>query len=90
MADVEMQSFFAKHLVSLPKGYKAVAKELRRLQKKGLYDFTAHIPFWPIYFNAQGSTARKLEPDRDRRTTEGGAPRNDLWDLAESPPSSFF
>lgn len=51
-----------------------------RLHEKGWYDFTPHIPFWPIYFNAQGSTARKLEPDRDRRTTEGGAPRNDLWD----------
>ena len=80
MADVEMQSLFAKHLISLPKGFKAVAKELRRLRAKGWYDFTPHVPFWPIYFNAQGSTARKLEPDRDRRTTEGGAPRNDLWD----------
>ena len=80
MADVELQSLFARHLISLPKGFKAVGKELRRLRQKGWYDFTPHIPFWPIYFNAQGSQARKLEPDRDRRTTEGGAPRNDLWD----------
>ena len=80
MADVELQSLFARHLTSLPKGFKAVGKELRRLKQKGWYDFTPHIPFWPIYCNAQGSTARKLEPDRDRRTTEGGAPRNDMWD----------
>ena len=82
MADVEAQSVFMKHLISLPKGYKAVAKELRRLKGKGWYDFTPHIPFWPIYFNSQGSTARKLEPDRDRRTTEGGGPRQDTWDSA--------
>ena len=61
MADVELQSLFARHLTSLPKGYTAVGKELRRLKAKGWYDFTPHIPFWPIYFNAQGSTARKLE-----------------------------
>ena len=79
-ADVEMQGVFIPHLESLPKGYKAVAKELHRLNKLGWYDFTAHIPFWPLYFNAQGSTARKLEPDRDRRTTEGGGPRKATFD----------
>lgn len=80
MADVELQSLFVRHLISLPKGFKAVGKELRRLKKQGWYDFTPHIPFWPLYFNAQGSQARKLEPDRDRRTTEGGAPRDEMWD----------
>ena len=82
MADVEAQSVFMKHLISLPKGYRAVAKELRRLKGKGWYDFTPHVPFWPVYFNSQGSTARKLEPNRDRRTTEGGGPRQDTWDSA--------
>ena len=80
MADVELHSLFAKHLISLPKRFRAVAKELRRLKGKGWYDFTPHIPFWPIYFNAQGSTLRKLQPDRDRRTTEGEAPRNEMYD----------
>ena len=79
-ADVEMQSLFAKHLISLPKGFKAVAKEIRRMRDLDWYDFTPHIPMWPIYFNSQGSTPRKLEKDRDRRTTEGGAPRKDMWD----------
>jgi len=79
-ADVEMQGVFIPHLESLPKGYRAVAKELRRLHSLGWYDFFPHIPFWPPYFNAQGSTARKLEPDRDRRTTEGGGPRKATFD----------
>lgn len=81
-ADVEMQGVFVPHLTSLPKGYRAVSKELHRLQKLGWYDFFEHIPFWPLYFNAQGSTARKLEPDRDRRTTEGGGPRKATFDRA--------
>ena len=82
MADVELQATFAPHLVSLPKGFKAVAKELRRLKGKGWYDFFASMPFFPLYCNAQGSTARKLEPERDRRTTEGGAPRKDVSDVS--------
>ena len=80
MADVEMQGVFIPHLTSMPKGFKAITKELHRLQKLGWYDFFADVPFWPLYFNAQGSTARKLEPDRDRRTTEGGGPRKETFD----------
>ena len=33
------------------------------------------IPVWPIRIVPQGSVARKLEPDRPRRTTDGSAPR---------------
>ena len=80
MADVEMQGVFIPHLTSMPKGFKAITKELHRLHKLGWYDFFADVPFWPLYFNAQGSTARKLEPDRDRRTTEGGGPRKETFD----------
>ena len=81
-ADVELQSVFVPHLVSLPKGYKAVGKELRRMRGLGWYDFFPDFPFWPMYLNAQGSTARKLELDRDRRTTEGGGPRMPTFDLS--------
>ena len=81
-ADVELQSVFVPHLVSLPKGYKAVGKELRRMRGLGWYDFFPDFPFWPMYLNAQGSTARKLELDRDRRTTEGGGPRMPTYDLS--------
>ena len=45
------------------------------MQKLGWYDFFPDLPFWPMYLNAQGSTARKLEPGRNRRTTEGSGPR---------------
>jgi len=34
------------------------------------------------YLNGQGATARKLEPDRFRRTTEGGGPRKATFDAA--------
>lgn len=80
-ADVELQSVFVPHLVSLPLGYRSVEKELRRLQGLGWYTFFPEFPFWPIYLNGQGSAARKLEPDRYRRTTEGGGPRQPTFDL---------
>ena len=57
-------------------------KELRRLHAKGWYDFFSDFPFWPMYLNGQGSTARKLEPDRYRRITEGGGPRHPTFDRA--------
>lgn len=79
-ADVELQSVFIPHLASLPLGFASVEKELRRLHGKGWYDFFPDLPFWPIYLNGQGATARKLEPDRFRRTTEGGGPRHPTYD----------
>ena len=33
MADVEMQGVFIPHLTSMPKGFKAISKELHRLAK---------------------------------------------------------
>ena len=44
------------------------------------YKFFDHLPFWPIYLNGQGATPRKYEPDRWRRTTEGGGPRKETLD----------
>ena len=81
-ADVELQSVFVPHLVSLPLGYASVGKEVRRLHGLEWYKFFPDFPFWPLYLNGQGSTARKLEPDRFRRTTEGGGPRHPTFDLA--------
>ena len=82
LADVELQSVFIPHLTSISKGYASVEKELHRLSEKDWYRFYASPPFWPMYFNGQGATARKLEPDRWRRTTEGGGPRSELSDLS--------
>ena len=81
-ADVELQAVLIPHLASLPLGFASVEKELRRLKGKGWYDFFADMPFYPMYFNGQGATARKLEPDRFRRTTEGGGPRYAVYDLS--------
>ena len=44
------------------------------------YDFFDQLPFWPMYLNGQGATARKLELDRFRRTTEGGGPHQPTFD----------
>lgn len=78
-ADVELQGVFNPHLVSLPKGYTSVRKELDRLERLGWYEYYARLPFWPVYSNAQGATPRKLE-QRWRRTTEGGGPRHEMYD----------
>ena len=81
-ADVELQTVLVPHLMSLPKGFASVEKELRRLHTSGWYEFFADAPFWPMYANGQGATSRKLEPDRWRRTTEGGGPRKPTFDAS--------
>ena len=81
-ADVELQSVWVPHLTSLPFGYASVGKELRRLRSLGWYEFYSGLPFWPMYLNGQGATARKLEPDRFRRTTEGNGPRAPTFDAS--------
>ena len=79
-ADLELHTVLVPHLTSLSKGFASVEKELHRLRDLGWYGLFATFPFWPMYLNGQGATARKLEPDRFRRTTEGGGPRRDVFD----------
>jgi hypothetical protein len=78
-ADVELQTVLVPHLISLPKGFASVRKELYRLHDKDWYRFFDHLPFWPIYVNGQGAAARKLS-ERYRRTTECGGPRKPTRD----------
>ena len=78
-ADVELQTVLVPHLVSLPKGFQSVRKELYRLHARDWYRFFNHPPFWPMYFNGQGAAARKLS-ERYRRTTECGGPRKPTYD----------
>ena len=78
-ADVELQMVLVPHLISLPKGFVSVRKELYRLQALNWYRFFAHLPFWPMYINGQGAVTRKME-DRYRRTTECGGPRRPTFD----------
>ena len=80
-ADVELTTVLVPHLVSLPKGFESVRKELYRLNTNGWYRFFDHPPFWPIYLNGQGAQSRKLE-ERYRRTTECGGPRKLCLDSA--------
>ena len=67
-------------LTSLPSGHASVGEALRRLRPLGWYEFCSNLPFWPMYLSGQGATARKLEPDRFRRTTEGNGPRAPTFD----------
>jgi hypothetical protein len=78
--DVELQIVLVPHLTALSKTYGSVDKELLRLQGLGWYSFFADLPYFPLYLNGQGCVARKLEPDRWRRTTEGGGPRQPVFD----------
>jgi hypothetical protein len=50
-------------------------KELRRLRDKGFFECFTHPPFAPWQTLSNGVVCRKLEPDRPRRTTDGGSPR---------------
>ena len=79
-ADVELQTVLVPHLMSISQGFSSVSAELLRMQKLGWYEWFPDIPMWPMYFNAQGSVPRKLEPNRFRRTTEGGGPRRTTVD----------
>jgi hypothetical protein len=81
-ADVELQFVLVPHLTTLPFGFKSVLSEVDRLEGYQWYRSFAFIPFAPMYLNGQGATARKLEPDRWRRTTEGGGPRQDTFDAS--------
>ena len=88
-AHVELHSVWIPHLVSLPRGYSSVKKEILELERLGWYRFFGDLPFWPLYLNAQGSVARKLEPDRFRRTTDGGGPRLPVTDETGLPAISI-
>ena len=77
-----MQMVLQPHLISLSKGMLGVHKELARLGKEGWYRFFSSIPLAPWSTFPNGSTTRKLEPERPRRTTDATAPRN--WSVDNS------
>lgn len=66
------------HLSSLARGFVSVHRELLRLTQKGFFESYAHPPYAPWVTLPMGVAFRKLEPDRPRRTTDGGAPRKGL------------
>jgi hypothetical protein len=81
-ADVDYQIVILPHLASLPNGVLSVENELKRLGSLGWYAFYKDLPFVPYRCLPQGSTSRKHEPGRWRRTTDGGAPRYLLYDAS--------
>ena len=79
-ADIPSQIAILPHLSSLSYGYESVQEELLKMHDRGWYEFHRDIPFCPWRALPQGSTSRKYEPDRHRRTTDGGAPRHIIRD----------
>jgi hypothetical protein len=79
-AKLPLAFLFSPHLTSLRDGVASVEKELRRLDVAGYHTVHSALPFAPTRFMSQGSTSRKLEPDRKRRTTDGGCPRDVVFD----------
>ena len=74
-APMAYQMVIQPHLASLPLGYFNVHKELKRLVDRSFFTSYANIPFAPWQTLPMGVAFRKLEPDRPRRTTDGGSPR---------------
>ena len=81
-AKLPLQIVLGPHLSSLSNAWANVDSEIQRLHKLGYYDIFTALPFLPIRSVPQGSTPRKLEKDRDRRTSDGGCPRNPAEDKA--------
>ena len=81
-ANLPLQFVFGPHLTSLPVAYSNVQVEILRLCGLGYYNLHLVLPFAPMRAMPQGSTPRKLEPGRDRRTTDGGFPRSPVKDRA--------
>ena len=88
-ADLPLQIVLGPHLTSLSKAYGNVQKEILRLKGDGYYRLHHTLPFLPFRAMPQGSTPRKLEEGRDRRTTDGGAPRRRVCDRAGIPAVSL-
>jgi hypothetical protein len=82
----EYQMILQPHLSSLPLGYENMHKELRRLRDKGFFQCFKNPPFAPWQTLSNGVAFRKLEPDRPRRTTDGGSPRR--GELSTRVPSA--
>ena len=97
--EMPLQIVLHPHLFSVGHGYASLQKEARRLRNvdpsasdayanewTGMF---ASLPFMPIWILSHGSTPRKLEPDRHRSTTEGGAPRCESYDTEGVPVRSI-
>ena len=83
-AEIDEQFVMLSHLWSLAMAFDSVQGEIRRLSKLGWMQLYTHPPFWPMRATSQGGTPRKYE-DRWRRTSDGSAPHNLLFDSDSVP-----
>ena len=88
-ANLPLQIVLGPHLSSLSAAWDSVNSEILRLEGLNYYDIIHALPSIPIRSVPQGSTPRKLEPDRHRRTSDGGCPRKDVCDRAGVPAVSL-
>ncbi len=88
-AHMPLQIVMLPHLVSLPLGFTSVDKEVTDFVERGWYQRTLGLPFLPLRAMGQGAAARKSDPLRFRRTTDGGGPRKPAFDRLGIPAVSF-
>jgi hypothetical protein len=79
-ADIPLQTVLLPHMQSLAGRVDLVQKEIERLRDLGWHEVFASIPFFPCRILPNGAVARKLEPDRFRRTTNASAPEKPMSD----------
>ena len=83
----DQQCVLIPHLLSIGKAFDAVQRELRRLSQpeRGKIELYSSTPFYPVHCTAQGTTPRKYEPGRDRRTSDCSSPHNECFDSGGRP-----
>ena len=79
ISHVAGQTVIFPHLESLGSAFMGVEKELFRLNELSFNEFFGDFPFLPWCALPNGAVDRQKE-NRKRRTTEAGAPRNELFD----------
>ena len=84
-----LQIVLLPHLVSLPLGFASVEKELTNVLEHGWYQRTDGLPFLPFRAMGQGAASRNSNPQKFRRTTDGGGPRRPVFDRQGIPAVSF-
>ena len=78
-AEWPLQFVFSPQLQSLANAADAVGEQIWQFVDEGLFDLHTAIPFAPAHFMPSGAAAKKGS-GKWRRTSDGGAPRQDILD----------
>ena len=84
-ADLDLQIVLLPHLISFGAGCKLIQKEVVEYTKSGWYSIHDFLPFLPMRNIPRGSTPRPGDAARPRPTSDGGAPRNPVFDSTGVP-----